>query len=295
MAAVLALLASVLWGSSDFGGGLLSRRHPVTIVIVVSQSAALVVALCVAVVVASTGHGEWSAATLSWGAASGLAGMVGLFCFYTALSSGAMGVVAPIASLGVVVPLVAGLMRGEKPSGWQAAGIAIATVGVLLVARAPASSTRDVTLTASHRRAVGLAVAAAVGFGFAVLTIAEGSGGRDEGRFGDIVTTLLAQRGVNVVIAIGAVVLVRRQLVGQAPGRSTMPALIAVGVVDLTANGLYGYASLHGLVSVVSVLASLYPVVTVLLARQLLRERLAASQLAGVGSTLIGVVLLGAG
>ena len=227
---------------------------------------------------------------------SGFAGMVGLFCFYTALASGLMGVVAPIASLGLAVPVAGGLVRGEQLSPWQVAGIVAATIGVVCVARVPKGAGGPVGAESGrHRRPVVLAATAAVGFGLALLAIAEGSGTGHGGRAGDVVTTLLAQRAVDVLVAAAALIAMRHRLSVTGLSARATPPLLAVGLIDVGANGLYGYASQHGLVSVVSVLASLYPVVTVLLARWVLRERLVRSQLAGVGATLVGIVLLGTG
>jgi len=298
VAAILALLSSVLWGSSDFAGGLLCRRLPVMVVIAASQFAALIAAAGFVVASVAVCDGGLAGSALGWGAVSGFAGMVGLICFYSALASGAMGVVAPIASMGAAVPLVVGLVRGDRPSVLQAVGIAVALVGVVLVARVPVatdSATASRLPREVHRRSVVLAGAAAAGFGLALLAIAEAGGGQQHGRFEDVLAGLLSQRIVNVGVAAVGLLVLRRRRTALTVSPSLRLPLVAVGLVDIGSNTAYGFASLHGLVSVVSVLASLYPVVTILLARTFLAERLAGTQLIGVGATLGGVILLAVG
>jgi drug/metabolite transporter (DMT)-like permease len=294
VAAVLALLASLLWGAGDFGGGLLSRRLPVVVVIALSQTTALVFVGIAFGIAEATGSVSWDVAPIVWGVASGVAGMVGLVSFYYGLSLGAMGVVAPIASLGLGVPVVVGLAGGDRPSALQIAGIAIAVVGVVLVARTPASATTGSDggrAVAVHRRSVVCALLAAVGFGIGILAIAKGSGNSDASD--RVLVTLLTQRLTDVGIAAVALLVLRQGF--RAVRRCDLPPLAAVGFLDITANVALGLASQRGLVSVVSVLSSLYPVVTTLLARQFLHERLGRTQLVGVGVSLIGVIALGAG
>lgn len=294
MAAVLALLASLLWGAGDFGGGLLARRLPVVVVIALSQATALVFVGIAFGIVEATGSVSWDVAPIAWGVGSGVAGIVGLVSFYYGLSLGAMGVVAPIASLGLGVPVIVGLASGDRPSALQIAGIAIAVVGVVLVARTPASATTEPDggrAAAVHRRSVVCALLAAAGFGIGILAIAKGSGDSDAS--GRVVLTLLAQRLTDVGIALVALLVLRQGV--RAVRRPDLLPLAAVGFLDIAANGALGLASQRGLVSVVSVLSSLYPVVTTLLARQFLRERLGRTQLVGVGVSLVGVIALGAG
>jgi uncharacterized membrane protein len=281
VAVLLALLSSVLWGSADFLGGTVSRRRMAVLVVGVSQAAGLLAALLIALAVGAfddpTGY-------LPWAIASGLAGMVGLVCFYAALAAGTMGVVSPIAALGVVVPVAVGLARGERPSVLQLLGIAVAIVGVVL-ASGPELQGR------AGARPLVLAVVAAVGFGLALLFIAEGSQS-------STVMTLVTMRATSVTVlaAALAVALVRgmpRSAV--ALDWRDLGLVAVVGVGDLLANQAYGAASRRDDVSVVAVLGSLYPVMTVLLARFLHGERLGRAQTAGVSAALAGVVLIAAG
>jgi drug/metabolite transporter (DMT)-like permease len=192
-----------------------------------------------------------------------------------------MGVVAPIAATGVIVPVGIGLAKGESPSALQLAGAAVAILGVVL------ASGPDLR-GSSERHApgpIGLAFVAAAGFGFALYFIAEGSAH-------SVVMTLIFMRVVDVGV-IGIMALVVRHAGGLR--RRDLPALVTLGGSDITANAMYGAATTSGLVSLTAVLASLYPAVTVLLARRVHGERLRRVQDVGVVTTLFGVILLAAG
>lgn len=283
MTALLALLASALWGGADYLGGSLSRRLPVLSVTLVGQAVALAAA---AAVVGGLGAYAGLGDYLWWGVGCGVVGPVALTAFYTALATGTMGVVAPIAATGVVIPVGAGLLLGERPHPLQLVGICAAVVGVVLASRSAGGSGAP---TRVDRRSVLLAVVAAAGFGAVLLLIARGS----ETSVG---TTLVAQRGTNVALLAGVALVARlRGRLRLSPAAADLPAMALVGLGDAGANGLYGLASTRGLTSVVAVLASLYPVVTALLARQLLGERLGRGQAAGVATALAGVVLMAGG
>jgi len=256
---VLALLSSLLWGSADFLGGILSRRLPAVLVVACSQVAGL---LAVGVVAVASGALDAPTGYLPWALAAGLTGVIGLVAFYAALAAGTMGVVSPIAALGVVVPVLVGFAQGERPGSLQVVGIVIAIAGVVLASGPELSGKAGV-------RPLVLAVVAAFGFGGALLSIAKGSREVRAKRAG-------APRGAR---------LEARDLV----------LLAVVGVADAAANLTFGWASTRGLVSVAAVLGSLYPVVTVLLAWLLLHERLGRVQTIGVAGALAGVVLIGAG
>jgi drug/metabolite transporter (DMT)-like permease len=281
MAALLALLSSLLWGAADFLGGTVSRRLPALLVVGASQLAGL---LTVAVVAVAAGELHAPTGYLPWAVAAGLAGLGGLVAFYRALAIGTMGVVSPIAALGVVVPLAVGLGRGERPGAVQLVGIVVAVLGVVL-ASGPELSGR------AGARPLLLAMAAAVGFGLALLFITEGAQ----------TSTLMTL----VTMRVTSVLVVALLLVSQVAARARrtpikltardLPLIAVVGIGDAAANLTFGWASTRGLVSVVAVLGSLYPVVTVLLARVVHHERLAAVQNAGVVAALAGVGLIAAG
>jgi drug/metabolite transporter (DMT)-like permease len=285
MSALLALLSSCLWGLSDFLGGTASRRLPVPTVLGGSQLAGLLLLIPIAV---ATGAVDTPRDYVVPAAVAGAVGIVALGMFFRALSIGTMGVVAPIAALGVAVPVLVGLARGEHPSGWQLAGILVAVIGVVL-ASGPELAGRG----AGGATPLLLAVGAAVGFGLVLLLVAQAS----EGASGAVVMTLLTMRVTSVslvllVLLVFAVLGRRRPLVAT---RLDVPLLVLIGAADAAANGTYALSSRGSLVSVASVLASLYPVVTALLAFRIHGERLTRVQLAGVAASLTGVALLAAG
>lgn len=280
MAAALALLSSLLWGGADFLGGTVSRRRPAALVVGASQLVGLIAIGVVAVAAGALGDDR---GYLPWAVVSGLAGLVGLVCFYAALASGTMGVVSPIAALGVVVPVLVGLARGERPATLQMVGIAMAVLGVVL-ASGPELSGR------AGARPLVLALVAALGFGLALLFIAEGS------RSSTLMTLVTMRLTSVTVMAVVLAVAVRRvDRSGMRLDRRDAALVALVGVGDVAANLAFGLASTRGLVSVVAVLGSLYPVVTVLLARILHGERLAPAQTLGVAGALGGVALIAAG
>jgi drug/metabolite transporter (DMT)-like permease len=281
MAAVLALLSSVLWGSADFLGGTVSRRHKAALVVGTSQAAGL---LAIAVVAVAAGALGDDAGYLPWAVLSGIAGVVGLVSFYAALASGTMGVVSPIAALGVVVPVLTGLLKGERPAVLQLVGIVVAIAGVVL-ASGPELSGR------AGARPVLLAGVAAVGFGVALLAIAKGSAS-------STYMTLVTMRATSVTLLGVALVVALARGMDRAEVTIPLPelGLIAlVGVGDLDANLTVGLASRRADIAVVAVLGSLYPVVTVLLARVFHHERLGRLQTVGVTLALAGVVLIAGG
>ena len=281
IAALLALASSLSWGLSDFLGGVQSRRNALLAVLVLSQGVALVLLLAAVALGAPTGH-DTTATLLAVGC--GLFGMLALAAFYHALTIGTMSIVAPISATGTAIPVLVGLLSGEEPSPLQLAGIALAAGGVVLAAReAPAE---DPARRRDNRRAVGLALFAAVGFGtfFAGIDRAEETA--------DVAWVLLAARIADVTMLLVACAVLRPPLPRD---RASLGPIAAIGALDLLANLLFVLAAARGLLSVVGVLGSLYPVVTVILARLVLDERLSRSQTRGVLITLAGVVALAAG
>jgi drug/metabolite transporter (DMT)-like permease len=284
VSALLALLSSCLWGLSDFLGGTASRRLPVPSVLVLSQLTALLLLVPAA---AATGALDTPRSYVVPAAIAGAVGVTALGMFFRALSMGTMGVVAPVAGLGVAVPVVVGLARGESPSGWQLAGIVVAVVGVVL-ASGPELSGGG----AGGATPLLLAGGAAVGFGVVLLLVAQAS----KGESGAVVMTLLTMRLTSVTtLTVGLLAAGRRRGWHLSVGRGDLPMLLLIGVADAAANATYAIASRSSLVSVASVLASLYPVVTVLLAYRVHGERLRRIQVAGVAAALAGVALLASG
>lgn len=275
---VLALAASLAWGIADFGGGLGARRAPLVWVLVVSQVAGLVLVGAFALATqpqVPSGH------DLAWGAFAGAMGAVGLGAFYRALAVGTMGIVGPISAMGAIVPLAYGLVQGERPSALQGVGIAVAVVGVVAASLEPLPEGAGRKISAG----VGFSLLAALGFGCSIL-------GLNRVSQAGVVWGTLTLRLTVVPIVLVAALLLRPSV---AKLRPVLPLLVATGVFDTGANLLYGASARHGLISVVSVLGSLYPVVLVALAYLVLHERISRPQLAGVALALAGVALISAG
>jgi drug/metabolite transporter (DMT)-like permease len=285
MTALFALATSLLWGLADFGGGLLTRRTPALTVVVVSQSIAVVV---LGVLVVATGGWSEAGPQLWFAVAAGLVGPVAMLAFYKALALGPMGVVSPLGSIGVAVPVGVGLVLGERPGVLQFVGILVAVAGVCL---AGGPQFRG---AAVQRQAIALTLLAAFGFGAVMALIAEAST-----TLTGLFLALFVQRVTNVAAGgLALYVSVRRgapALPADGFAWRSLPALAFVGLADVAANGTYSIAAQHGPVTVAAVLASLYPVVTAVAARGVLRERLRAVQAAGAGLALVGTVLLASG
>jgi drug/metabolite transporter (DMT)-like permease len=276
---LLALAASLSWGFADFGAGVAARRVTVSLVIVGSQAAGLVF---VALVLALVRPDLPALVHVGDAALAGAFGALGLFAFYRGLAVGAMSIVGPISATGAIVPLTYGLARGERPSTLQLVGVALAVVGVIAAAVEAHGATDRSRIGAG----VGLALLAAVGFGSSILFLSKASAG------GDALWAPLTMRGVTVPAVVLMMLLLRMPATGL---RASLWLLAGVGVCDTGANLLFALATSRGLLSVVAVLASLYPVVLVILARTLLKERIALHQLGGVAVALTGVALISAG
>jgi drug/metabolite transporter (DMT)-like permease len=214
--------------------------------------------------------------------AAGGAGTLGLFAFYRALAIGTMSVVAPISACGVALPVLVGVLGGDALTAVTAAGMAIAVAGAVLASReGPTDADSEV---APNRASILLALAAAVGFG-TYFTLSDPVA--DES-----LPYLLLSARVLATVVLGAILL---RTPPPRPGRRDVAPLVAAGVLDVGATALYGVALQEGALSVVSVVGSLYPVVTVLLARAILQERLHRLQAAGVVAAFAGIVLIAAG
>ncbi len=271
---LLALCSSVLWGTSDFVAGLTAKRLPAAAVVGWSQLVGFLTLSVVVVVGPGLAPGPWPV----WAVASGVAGAVAIASFYAALSTGTMSIVAPVAALGAAVPVLLGVATGDSPSALGWAGMAVAVIGTVL------ASGPEIRAGLSARPVV-LAGVAALGFGCVLFTM-------DRGARISLVSTLWGMRLTSLLL-YAAVALTRRSLGGVA--RRDLPTLVFVGLADLGANALFVAASTQGLVSVAAVLGSLYPVVTIILARAVLGERLRAIQNAGILLALVGVIALAAG
>jgi drug/metabolite transporter (DMT)-like permease len=322
---VLALASSVAWGTSDFLGGMRSRRISALTVLLVSQPVGLALALGVALGVGGDALSAWDAAIA---AGAGAAVVMALAAFYRAMALGSVTVVATIGALGVLVPVVAGLLRGDRPNALQALGAIAAIAGAVFVAREPdpewrAASTvaigskpaapapggrqgRFLHITRIHarskpaapapggrqgrflhitRRPGLLAALAALGFGIFLLGLDVSSGPQPA-------WTIVAARIGGVATLLVAAAFARPSM---RIDPSLLPSLFVIGFFDVLANSLFAVATNHGLLALVAVAGSLYSAVTVLLARFVLGERLALPQRMGVVVTLAGAALIAAG
>ncbi|HKD87398.1 MAG TPA: EamA family transporter [Streptosporangiaceae bacterium] len=274
MNALLALAASALWGTSDFGGGLISRRLDPSAAVLISQALALA-GLLVLLPFLAVPVGPY----LLTGAAAGVVATLSLAAFYRAMATAPMSLVAPITAAGTVIPVVAGMIKGEQLTVVKLAGIAVTLAGIVL-----ASGPEFGSGAAVRRQALGFAIAAAVGFGLAytLLSFAAGT---------SVYGALLCQR-IGGLVVLSPIVARTRILREVHLTARRVGALALIGGCDITANGAYALAASRGNLSVAAVLASLYPVVTALLARGILAERLRYIQNIGVLAALAGVLLL---
>jgi drug/metabolite transporter (DMT)-like permease len=275
LAVVLGLLSGVTWGVADFLGGVASRRASVLAVVGLSQGAGLVLAVAGLLILRPDVP---PASSLALGVAAGLSGVAGLVAFYRAMSVGSISLVAPISALGALVPLTVDLASGNAPGALSLAGMVVALAGAALAASAPGPATRD---------GLGLALLAALGFGgfFSLLAAAATD---------SALWSLTAARCASAPTALALALAVGGAASVALRGR-TLAIVVCGGALDATANLLFAAGTQRGLVSVVAVLGSLYPVTTIALAGLVLHERLGRLQGAGAGVALAGVVMIAAG
>jgi drug/metabolite transporter (DMT)-like permease len=277
LAFTLGLSAALLWGISDFIAGVSARRVPLPVVTCLSQGFSLLVLATVVLVVSPPTPDPGQILTA---VAGGLAMAVGVTGFYGSMARGTISIAAPIASTGIAIPVAVGLLQGERPHIIQLAGVATAAVGVILATRSPTKSTGD------QRRSIALALLAALGFGwfFVGMDAAANAGA-------NLLWMLFAARMGTFAALCCVMAWVRPPLA--VPQRTGL-LLMGIGLIDLTANASYLLASSTGLLTLVSVLGSLYALVTLMLARRVLRERVSRGQLVGIALSLSGTVMIAA-
>jgi drug/metabolite transporter (DMT)-like permease len=275
LAVALGLLSGLVWGVGDFAAGVASRRALPLGVVVVEQAWGWALALAgLALLRPPVPAGS----DLLVGAAAGVCGGLGLIAFYRAMSVGSIAPVAPVSAIGALVPVTLDLAAGRDPGGLALAGMAVALAGAALAARAPGPATR---------RGLGLALVAALGFGGFFVLLAQASDGAGA------LWAFAASRTASVPLTLVILVVVARGRPGIP--RTVLPLVLVAGTFDAAANLLFALGTQQGLVSVVAVLGSLYPVATVALAGVLLSERLGRLQAAGAGVALLGVALIAGG
>jgi drug/metabolite transporter (DMT)-like permease len=271
-ALALALGASLAWGVADFVGPLWGRTWGALRVMFWAQVGGLA-----GIALAAVARGEGPRDRLVLLAIpAAVSGTLGLYAYYRGTAVGAMTVVAPIAGASAVVPVLWGIARGESPSGPQVAGIVCAIVGVVLASVEHSDGMPRVAA------GVGLAMLAAIGFGFYFPPMH--SAGKADFWWASLIFRATA------LLVVTAAVAVRRPAL-HLPRRALL-VVLAVGIGDMFGNVLFAASAAHGLISLTAVLASLYPMVTVLLAASVLHERVTGVQRTGIVLTLTGVVLI---
>jgi drug/metabolite transporter (DMT)-like permease len=278
MASLLALLSSALWGSADFFAGRMSKKHHPFAVLGFSQVIGLFVGILILVI-----SGNWQGKVFGLdgflipGILAGLAGYIGLACLYEGLSTGRMGVVAPISSMSAVVPLAYALATGDALSTLASVGVFIALIGVFCASGPELSQGMPI-------KPLLLALGAAAGFGLSLTFIAVGSET-------SALLTMVSMRGATFFVTIS--IALKYRTTGKFE-RKDLPLLIFIGAADFLANLLLGVATTKGLVSVAMVFGSLYPIATALLAFKFLNERLHKVQYVGIALAVSGVSLISA-
>jgi drug/metabolite transporter (DMT)-like permease len=280
MVTVLALSAALLYGSADFLGGSAARRAPLMSVLVLAAVAGTVITLAAALLDGSAPR----SAGLAWGACAGAAGGAGLMIFYGGLAAGPMSVVAPLSALAsTVLPVGVALAEGERPGPLVYTGALLCIAAIVLV-----STRSEKTAAAGTRRRTGRAIlaglASGVAFGLFFLFIRNGG---ESGALWPVAVARLA--GMAVIFATAGI---RARAVSWRTGGPALLVALGAGALDSTANICYVLATRAGLFGLAVVLTTLYPGVTVLLARIVLGERIQRLQGAGLALAALGIVLV---
>jgi drug/metabolite transporter (DMT)-like permease len=291
---VLALGAALLYGSADFLGGAATRRAALVAVLLTAGLAGIAVQLPAALLIG----GAPRAIGIEWGLAAGAVGGIGLMLFYAGLAAGPMSVVSPVSALAsTVLPVGVAVAEGERPGVAVYVGVVLCVAATVLVssgarasevAGAVAGRPQPAGAAWSHRlRGVGLGLASGAAFGLFFLFI------RNGGETGAL-WPALAARCAGLAVYVAAALVIRTGPIGWGSGRALFAAALGAGALDAAANVSYVFSTRAGLFGPAVVLTSLYPAVTVLLARLALRERMHRTQQAGLLLAAVGIVLIAA-
>ncbi len=274
----LAVLSSITYGAADFLGGLATKRSTTFSVVVFSQLSGLILVL---VSLPFLPPSSPTASDFAWGAASGLAGGIGVALLYRGLAIGVMSVVAPVTAVcAVIIPLTVGAVLGERPTGLALIGVLLALLAIVLVSQTG-------HIEGGKRATTGVAIAIASGIAIGFFLVFLQRTGPSAGLW-----PLVAARVVSVAFFTLAGLVTRERLL---PRRESMAIVISGGALDMLANILYLLAVRQGLLSIVATLTSLYPASTIILARMVLGERLRLLQQAGVACAVVAIVLIVSG
>lgn len=276
---LLGLTSGLVWGVGDFLGGTTARRYPPVAVAFWSQFFG---AVYLGVLVGIIGP-EYAAEGVAWGVIAGAFTGLGLVCFYRGVAIGAMAIVAPISAASAVVPLIVAFARGEAPSTAELAGILLVLLGVVILS---IPSERANTKSARPFLVVAFALGAALFWGLFYVFVDFGA----DTEAAPIWVIFGARLGAMVSVSVSAMA-TRTRIPSP---RQFLLVLVALGLMDSTANVLFAWASTEGNIAVVSVLGSLYPVTTIALAWLVTRERVATYQYGAAAVALAGVAALAA-
>ncbi len=277
MEIALGALVALAYGSGDFLGGISAKRLPTVTVLLVSQSFGLAAAV---VLVVALRDAPPPAHIFVLSAAAGVVAVMALGLLFRGLALGRMSIVAPLSAIGGgVLPVVWGLLRGERPSGLALAGVGVALVAAAIVGR---GAEHDPAVTISPRLELALGAGAGMGFGVVFILFAESSSGSG------MWPVFIARCASVPVLAVAAVVL------GHSPrmARADIAPVAGAGLCDVGANALVVLAVRRGLLSLVAPVASLYPATTVVLARFVLHERIGRQRAGGLALGLVGLALI---
>ncbi len=266
------LAASASWGAGDFSGGLATKRASVISVIAFAHAVGFVILLLLALVVRESSP---PVTDLIWGAAAGLAGAFGLMAFYQALASGRMGVAAPItAVVAALLPVVVGIVNEGLPDQIHLLGFALATASVFLVSYSTGATWSS--------NGIGMAVIGGIGFGLFLVLI-------NQVKADVVFWPLVAARAASTTVML--LLVFKRQLPLPTERKLWVPMLVA-GTLDALGNAFFVLAAQAGRLDVAAILSSLYPAMTILLARLILKENLGRMQIVGIVLALVAISLI---
>lgn len=273
LGAAFGLASAAGWGAGDFSGGLASRRSPALLVVLVSELSGVAILVGLALLLAEPLSRP---VDLLWSGSAGIIGTIGLLALYRGLATSPMGVVAPVSAVvTALIPLIFGFLLEGIPATRQLLGFGIAIAAVWLISRPPQGG--KVRL-----RGLGLPVLAGVGFGVFLIVI-------DHASDSAVLWPLVSARFASLVMLMLLVAFTRHR---QWPTRRQLPLMILAGLFDVGGNTFYALAAQAGRLDTAAVLSSLFPAVTVILARIALNERLSRQQWVGVAVALVAVLLI---
>lgn len=278
----LALASAIAWGTGDFIGGLKTKSFAVPLVLVGTSLGGLLFALVMAF---ASGQEIPPSHDLMLGAASGVIGLIALGAFYKALAIGTMSIVAPVSASGTAIPVIWGLANGETLGVLAYCGLVAVVIGVMIASREQDAAAEGQPIAINHRASIFLALVGAAGFGTIFVLIAEAS---SVSEFWPIVSL----KGTSLVVISLVVAATWSKIPGERPTGVLILPLMLVGVLDVTANATYAFATTEGPIAIASVVASMFPITTVILAHLILGERIVRIQKVGVVLALLGVIVL---